>query len=76
MVTRMTMPPLRQEAYSPEITATLAPRAPDLAKKYGGKVLGGGEVRAEWQESPKMPARLQPITATADGSRWQSSSAS
>src|SRR5688572_935340 len=30
---------------------------------------GGKGVRAAWQESPKTPARLKPITATSIGSR-------
>jgi hypothetical protein len=29
-------------------------------------------VRAEWQQRPKMPARLHQTTATSRGSRWQS----
>src|SRR6185503_19792646 len=32
----------------------------------------GGGVRAVWQDSPTTQARLQPTTATGDGSRWQS----
>src|SRR6185503_18663121 len=33
--------------------------------------IGGGGLRAVWQESPKTPAGLHPWPATVRGSRWQ-----